>query len=99
MADSISPHYRDEAVAFDDLLVERWHRAPCVLCQHAAPGYYVLWREHATGFVAMFPLCQPCQRRPNARAELASAVQYRLHPEEAATAATWTAGDETARQG
>ena len=94
-----SPCHRDETVAFDDLLVERWHRAPCVLCQHAAPGYYVLWMEHETGFVAMFPLCQTCQRRPDKHAELAYAAQRRLHPEEAATGATWTAWDETARQG
>jgi hypothetical protein len=28
-----APRCLDATVAFDDVLVERWHHAPCVLCQ------------------------------------------------------------------
>jgi len=73
----------DETVAFDDLLVNRWHRSPCVLCQSPRPEGYVLFMEGQTGFVAMFPLCQPCYRRPDKPVQLTDAMQRRLHPEEA----------------
>jgi hypothetical protein len=96
MPEPVSPPHIDETVAFDDLFVNRWRRSPCVLCQRADPGYYVLWKEVETGFVAMFPLCQPCQRRPDKSVQLAYAMQRRLHPEEEVTAASWTGGDETA---
>jgi hypothetical protein len=82
MPDLASPRCVDALVAFDDLLVARWHRTPCVLCQAAQPGYYVLWMELETGFVAMFPLCQSCHRRPDTPVQLAYAMQRRLHPEE-----------------
>jgi hypothetical protein len=87
---------RDETVAFDDLLLERWSRSPCVLCHVSRPGHYVLWLEIETGFVAMFPLCQLCQRRPTQQVELASAMQRRLHPEDAVAPGAGTAWDETA---
>jgi len=96
MVDSIAPRPIDETVAFDDLLVNRWRRSPCVLCQHAAPGYYVLWMENETGFVAMFPLCQTCQRRPDKPEQLAYAMHRRLHPEEAVAPVTWQASDDPA---
>jgi hypothetical protein len=96
MADPTSPRRVDAIVAFDDLLVDRWHRTPCVLCQRAAPGYYVLWMEIETGFVAMFPLCQSCHRRPDTSIQLAYAMQRRLHPEEEVAPGAWTAWDETA---
>jgi hypothetical protein len=41
----------------------------------------VLWMELETGFVAMFPLCQPCHRRPDKDIQLAYALQRRLHAE------------------
>ena len=51
---------------FDDLLVQRWLRSPCLLCQTPRPGQYVLWQEIETGFVVMFPLCESCSPRPAA---------------------------------
>ena len=77
-----APRHIDETVAFDDLLMERWSRSPCVLCHESRPGHYVLWMDLETGFVMMFPLCQRCQRRPDRSLQLAAAVQRRLHPEE-----------------
>ncbi len=68
----------DATVAFDDLLLERGFRSPCVLCQCAEPGYYVLWMVHRTGFVAMAPLCLSCQRHPDTPRRLAHAIQRRL---------------------
>jgi hypothetical protein len=44
----------------------------------------------------MFPLCQLCQRRPTQQVELASAMQRRLHPEDAGAPGAGTAWDETA---
>ncbi len=82
MPEPVSPPHIDETVAFDDLLVQRWYRSPCVLCHAPQPGYYVLWMEYETGFVAMFPLCQACQRHPDKAVQLAYAMQRRLHPEE-----------------
>ncbi len=82
MPEPVSPRHIDETVAFDDLFVNRWHRSPCVLCHAPRPGHYVLWMELETDFVVMFPLCQPCQRRPNKPVALAYAMQRRLHPEE-----------------
>ena len=76
-----APRPRDETVAFDDLLLERWSRRPCVLCHAPHPGYYVLWINLETGFVMLFPLCQPCQRRPDRSLQLADAMQRQLHPE------------------
>jgi hypothetical protein len=77
-----APRHVDATVAFDDVLVERWHHTPCVLCQAARPGHDILWMASETGFVAMFPLCQRCQRRPDKPVQLAHASQARLHPEE-----------------
>ena len=77
-----APRPRDETVAFDDLLLERWSRSPCVLCHTPRPGYYVLWMDHETGFVMLCPLCQPCQRRPDRALQLADAMHRQLHPEE-----------------
>jgi len=77
-----SPRSLDATVAFDDLLMERFSHSPCVLCQATRPGHSVLWMERETGFVAMFPLCQPCHRRPDKPVQLAYAMQRRLHPEE-----------------
>ena len=77
-----SSRHIDETVAFDDTLLERWYHSPCVLCHAPRPGHYVLWMERETGFVMMFPLCQPCQRRPDKHLELVHAMQRRLHPEE-----------------
>ena len=81
MPEPVSPHHIDETVAFDDLFMNRWHPSPCVLCQAPRPGHYVLWMEIATGFVAMFPLCEACQRHPEKPVELAYAMQRRLHSE------------------
>jgi hypothetical protein len=96
MADPTSPRRVDATVAFDDLLVARWHRTPCVLCQAAQPGHYVLWMERETGCVAMCPLCRSCHRRPDQPVQLASAMQRRLDPEEAVAPGAGTAWDETA---
>ena len=73
----------DATVMLDDLLLERFFRSPCVLCQATRPGHYVLWMERETGFVALFPLCQPCHRRPDKPVQLAHALQRRLHAEAA----------------
>ena len=83
MPEPTFPRHMDETVAFDDILVNRWHRSPCVLCHAPRPGHYVLWMELETGFVAMFPLCQACYQRPDKPVQLAHAMQRRLHPEEA----------------
>jgi hypothetical protein len=72
------PRAVDATVAFDDLLLERFFRSPCGLCQHAEPGYYVLWMVDITGFVAMVPLCQSCQQHPDTPGRLAHAMQRRL---------------------
>ena len=77
-----APRPIDETVAFDDLIVNRWQRSPCVLCHASRPGRYVLWQEIETGFVVMFPLCEVCFRRPDRPDQLAYAIQRRLHPEE-----------------
>ena len=96
MADPTSPRRVDATGAFDDLFVARWHRSPCVVCQRAAPEHYVLWLEIETGCVALVPLCQACHRRPDTPVQLASAMQRRLHPEDAVTPGAGTAWDETA---
>ena len=82
MPEPTFPRHIDETVAFDDLFVNRWQHSPCVLCHAPRPGYYVLWIEFETGFMMIFPLCQPCQRRPDKPVQLADAMQRRLHPEE-----------------
>ncbi len=82
MSEPVSPPPIDETVAFDDLFVQRWYRSPCILCQHAAPGHYVLWMNIQTGFVSMFTLCATCQRRPDKPHQLSYAMQRRLYPEE-----------------
>ena len=82
MPEPAFPRHIDETVAFDDLLVHRWQRSPCVLCHALRPENYVRWMERETGFVALFPLCQQCQRRPDKSLQLAYAMQRRLHPEE-----------------
>jgi hypothetical protein len=78
MPDLPPPRAVDATVAFDDLLLERFFRSPCVLCQPAAPGYYVLWMVPITGCVAMVLLCPPCQRHPDTPGRLAHAMQRRL---------------------
>ena len=82
MLEPTFPRHIDETVAFDDTLLERWYHSPCVLCHAPRPGHYVLWMERETGFVAMFTICQSCQRRSTLADELAHAMQRRLHPEE-----------------
>ena len=77
-----APLSMDATVAFDDLVVERWHHIPCLMCQAARPGHDLLWRERETGFIPMFPLCQRGQRRPDHSDELAHAIQSWLHAEE-----------------
>jgi hypothetical protein len=90
-----APCPSNETVAFDDLFMERWSRSPCVLCHVSPPGHSVLWLELETGYVVMFPICQPCQRRPNMHGELAYAMQRRLHPE----APRWTPSAGTPDRG
>ena len=77
----VSPRRMDATVAFDDLLIERWHRSPCVLCQAPRPGHYGLWLERETGFMVILPLCPRCDRRPERAVAMAHALQDRLHPE------------------
>ena len=78
MPDLTPPRPMDATVAFDDLLLERFLRSPCILCQRAAPGYYVLWMVESTGFVTMVLLCASCQRHPDTPGRLAHAIQRRL---------------------
>ena len=63
-----------------------------LLCHTPRPGYYVLWMERASGFVAMFPLCESCARRPDKPLQLAYAMQRRLHPEDESILAPGPAG-------
>lgn len=55
----------DGTVAFDNVLVGRFAHCPCHRCAHATEGHYFLWEHHASGLVAMTPLCAPCQHHPD----------------------------------